>query len=108
MRDTLHDVKANQVETQEQLNSLNKASKVNQAGTKKQLENLNKKMLSLSKNLQKTVKDMVKIEVDNQLGAKILQVEDNLKNQMDQRFKDIKKETQDSIAGLGAVSARSN
>ena len=104
MRDTLHDVKANQVETKEQLNNLNKTNKVNQDGTKKQLENLNKKMLSLSKDLQKTVKDMVKIEVDNQLGAKILQVEDNLKNQMDQRFKDIKKETQDSIAGQGAVS----
>ena len=67
MRDTLNDVKASQVETKEQLDNLSKVSKINQDGTKKQLENLNKKMLNVSKDLQKNVKDMVKVEVEEGL-----------------------------------------
>ena len=106
MRDTLNEVKANQAETKEQLDNLSRVSKINQDGTKKQLDNLNKKMLNLSKDLQKSVKETVKSEVDSQLGAKFLQVEAELNDQMDRRFEEIKKGKQaiSGVTGDGAVS----
>ena len=46
-------------------------------------------MLNFSKDLQKSVKDMVKVEVDTQLGAKLEQVEVKLNVQMDKKIEEI-------------------
>ena len=68
MRDTLSDVKSNQ------------------DGTKKQLESLSKKMVSLKKDLQKTVTDLVKAEVGSQLGSKLEDMEERWQLQMQEKL----------------------
>ena len=60
--------------------------KVNEDGTKKQLDNLNKKMMSLKKDLQKSVKEMVKTEVDKQTIAKLVDMEERLHENMNEKF----------------------
>ena len=69
----------------EMRNTLNEV-KLNQSGTRKQLEELNKKVGSINKDLQKTVKEVVRKEVSTQLDTKLVHVECKLEEHLDKKF----------------------